>query len=77
MKRLVTLSALLALLLCPAAFAAEPSQDVLVLEGSAVQVGTMWGEVNKESILKAYNAFLVRAKDKEKEIGRASCRERV
>jgi hypothetical protein len=28
----------------------------------------MWGEVNKESILKAYTAFLDRAKDKDKEL---------
>lgn len=68
MKRLIVASLLLAVCFGSMAFAAEPAKDVLVLEGSAVEVGKMWGEVNKESILKAYNAFLARAKDKEKEL---------
>ena len=68
MKRLIVASLLLAVCFGSMAFAAEPAKDVLVLEGSAIEVGKMWGEVNKESILKAYNAFLARAKDKEKEL---------
>jgi len=42
--------------------------DVLVFEGSAAEVGKLWGETNKESIIKAFNAFLSRAGGKEEQL---------
>lgn len=67
MKRIVaTLWAVL--LILGIAGAAFPAENVLVLEGTAAEVGKMWGEVNKDSILKAYNAFLSRAKEKDEQL---------
>lgn len=56
-----------ALLLGSLAFAAT-SPDAVVLEGSAAEVGAKWGAINRDSILKAYNSFLARAKGKEDQL---------
>ena len=65
MKRLIVLIMAITVLLSTSAFAAAPSEEVMFLQGSAVEVGTMWGEVNRDSILKAYNTFISRAEGKE------------
>ncbi len=68
MKRIMVSIFALLLLVGSAAFASVPAGDALVLEGTASEVGKMWGEVNKDSIVKAFNAFLARAEGKEEQL---------
>ncbi|NLK19038.1 MAG: hypothetical protein GX310_04545 [Synergistaceae bacterium] len=68
MKRLLTIGIAVLLLAGFTACAAATAGDVIVLEGTASEVGKLWGEMNRESILKAYNAFMARAEGKEQEM---------
>lgn len=65
MKRMMASVFILLLLFGSVASASIPAGDALVLEGTASEVGKMWGEINKDSIVKAFNAFLARAEGKE------------
>ena len=67
-KRCVVGIICLMLLSSSTAFALESSNNAVVLEGTASDVGSMWGELNRDSIIKAYNAFISRAKGKEAEL---------
>ena len=50
MKRLIVASLLLAVCFGSTAIAAEPAKDVLVLEGSAVEVGKMASKFTQEAL---------------------------
>lgn len=53
----------------PRVSAAAPAPgDVLVLEGSAQEVGAIWGKENRESILKKYNEFMRKTAGKEEQL---------
>lgn len=65
MKKLAVLVVVVSVLLsCPAVLIASPG-DVVTLEGTAEEVGKIWGEINRDSIVKAYEAFMARAEGKE------------
>lgn len=68
MKRSLVWGFLFLLVLGSAGFAAPQGKDMLVLEGTASQVGKTWGEVNRDSIVNAFNSFLSRAQGKEAEL---------
>jgi len=68
MRQFLTLSTALFALLLFAPLASAQPRDSVLLEGTAVEVGTKWGQVNKESILKAYNAYIERTKGKEEQL---------
>lgn len=68
MKRFVVFLIAIAMLLSSLACVAFSAENVFVLEGSASNVGTTWGKINRESILKAYNAFLAKAETKEEQL---------
>jgi len=54
------------LIVAPFAHAA----DYAILKGSASEVGAKWGEINRDSILKAYNSFISNAEGKEEQLRR-------
>ena len=68
MKRicLLTVMPLFLFSFAPPAFG-QPAGSV-ILEGTAAEVGAIWGEVNKESILKAYTVFIGRSGGQEKQL---------
>ncbi|MPL93883.1 hypothetical protein SDC9_40031 [bioreactor metagenome] len=68
MKRLLAWGILVLFLIGSAGVTPSSAGEVLVLEGSAAEVGKLWGETNKESIIKAFNAFLSRAEGKEDQL---------
>ena len=68
MKRLLAWGLVAVFLIGLAGATPSSASDILVLEGSAAEVGKLWGETNKESIIKAFNAFLSRAEGKEEQM---------
>ena len=60
MKRLIIVLVVL-ILLSSVKFALADKEEVLILEGTATEVGSMWGEINRDSILKKYNLFFAGA----------------
>ena len=44
--------------------------DMVILEGSPSEVGAKWGEINRDSILEAYNSFMTKAEGKEEQLRR-------
>lgn len=68
MKRFLALCLAVLLAVVFGAPALAESGDVILLEGSAAEVGKLWGEMNKDSIVKAFNAFISRAEGKESEM---------
>ena len=68
MKRLLAWGLVALFLIGSAGATPSSASDILVLEGSAAEVGKLWGETNRESILKAFNAFLSRAGGKEEQL---------
>lgn len=56
---------------CAPAYAAAPAaNDVLVLEGSAQEVGAMWGKENRASILQKYQEFISKTSGQEEQLRR-------
>jgi hypothetical protein len=68
MKRLLAWGLVVLFLIGLAGVTPSSAGEVLVLEGNAAEVGKLWGETNKESIIKAFNAFLSRAEGKEEQM---------
>ncbi len=68
MKRTCMLTAMSLFLSTFASLALGQPAESVILEGTASEVGAKWGEVNKNSILKAYNAFIERSRGKEEQL---------
>lgn len=60
MKRLIWLLVIL-ILLSSVKFALADKEEVVILKGTATEVGSMWGKINRDSIIAKYDKYMAGA----------------
>lgn len=68
MKRFIILLIVILFFSSSSAVAIETDKKALVIEGTASEVGTMWGKENRDSIIRAYNEYINNNKGKEDQL---------